>query len=115
MHYQVNYTYTLSLGHHLSKAGAPVNQAELDFDLANGFGGRYVFGPSSDRPNRPIRQPYSRNTVSAAFMVAGMKVAWDNKNTFPDVGRFLEVTMDAGLEVIAEGRGRYQKNSEQRR
>jgi hypothetical protein len=92
-----------------------VNQAELDFDMAHGFGGRYIFGPSSDRPNRPIRQSYSLNTVSPAFMVAGMKVAWYNKNTFPDVGRFFELTMDAGLEVIAEGRGRDKKNSEQRR
>ena len=47
-HYQAAYTYTRTQGKHLWKVGAVVNRVRLRADVADGFGGVYLFGSVAD-------------------------------------------------------------------
>ncbi len=47
-HYQVNYTYSKNVGHHLWKAGATANHVQEDATVADGFGGLYIFANVAD-------------------------------------------------------------------
>jgi hypothetical protein len=48
VHEQAAYTWSLSTGHHLLKAGATFNRVHLDAAMSDGFGGLYQFGSLAD-------------------------------------------------------------------
>src|SRR5262249_16825585 len=47
-HDQLTYSFTRSFGNHLWKAGATVNHVYEDGDVADGFGGTYLFANLAD-------------------------------------------------------------------
>lgn len=73
-HYQANYIFTESHGHHLWKAGGTLHRVSLRATVPDGFGGVYLFGSLTDFLNsRPgqFRQAFGNPTVDLPVTSVG--------------------------------------------
>jgi hypothetical protein len=69
-HEQAGYTYSYAAGKHLLKAGATLHRVHLDADMADGFGGLYLYAGIPDyQAGRPAQFRQSFGSIATDFAV----------------------------------------------
>ena len=72
-HQQAAYTWSRAMGRHLWKAGATYNRVDLDADMADGFGGTWLFASLSDfAAGTPFQVRQTVGTPGTHYAVANI-------------------------------------------